>query len=92
MFLVDDDNRALRDFLVRHFERLGEIRTQHGKDAIGFYWGNPTGNNHGALMMLGGLGTRPWTWRALITYLLIWGLLIMWVGTNRRRSLPTTQR
>ncbi len=42
--------------------RLGEVRAQHGKDAIGFYWGNPTGNNHGALMMLGSftkaLGTR----------------------------------
>jgi anaerobic selenocysteine-containing dehydrogenase len=32
--------------------RLGEIRAQHGADAVGFYWGNPTGNNHGALLML----------------------------------------
>jgi len=42
--------------------RLGETRAAHGTDAIGFYWGNPTGNNHGALMMLGSftkaLGTR----------------------------------
>ena len=42
--------------------RLGEIRAQHGSNAIGFYWGNPTGNNHGALLMLSSftkaLGTR----------------------------------
>ncbi len=42
--------------------RLGEIRAQHGSDAIGFYWGNPTGNNHGALLMLSSftkaIGTR----------------------------------
>jgi len=42
--------------------RLGEIRAQHGSDAIGFYWGNPTGNNHGALLMVSSLtkaiGTR----------------------------------
>jgi anaerobic selenocysteine-containing dehydrogenase len=42
--------------------RLADIRKQHGGDAIGFYWGNPTGNNHGALMMLSSftkaLGTR----------------------------------
>jgi len=42
--------------------RLGEIRARHGSDAIGFYWGNPTGNNHGALLMLSSLskaiGTR----------------------------------
>src|SRR2546425_623955 len=42
--------------------RLGEIRARHGKDAIGFYWGNPTGNNHGALLMLSSftkaIGTR----------------------------------
>jgi predicted molibdopterin-dependent oxidoreductase YjgC len=31
--------------------RLGEIRERHGADAIGFYWGNPTGNNDGALLM-----------------------------------------
>jgi len=42
--------------------RLRAIREQHGADAIGFYWGNPTGNNHGALLMLSSftkaLGTR----------------------------------
>src|SRR5262245_2342343 len=42
--------------------RLAAIRAQHGGDAIGFYWGNPTGNNHGALLMLTSftkaLGTR----------------------------------
>jgi formylmethanofuran dehydrogenase subunit B/enamine deaminase RidA (YjgF/YER057c/UK114 family) len=42
--------------------RLGAIRAQHGPNAIGFYWGNPTGNNHGALLMLSSftkaLGTR----------------------------------
>jgi anaerobic selenocysteine-containing dehydrogenase len=32
--------------------RLHDIRAEHGADAIGFYWGNPTGNNHGALLML----------------------------------------
>jgi len=42
--------------------RLRAIREQHGSDAIGFYWGNPTGNNHGALLMVSSLtkaiGTR----------------------------------
>src|SRR5436309_968298 len=42
--------------------RLGEIRARRGSDAIGFYWGNPTGNNHGALLMLSSftkaIGTR----------------------------------
>jgi anaerobic selenocysteine-containing dehydrogenase len=42
--------------------RLRETRERHGSDAIGFYWGNPTGNNHGALLMLSAftkaLGTR----------------------------------
>jgi anaerobic selenocysteine-containing dehydrogenase len=42
--------------------RLGETREHHGADAIGFYWGNPTGNNHGALLMLSSftkaIGTR----------------------------------
>ncbi len=42
--------------------RLREIRSRHGGDAIGFYWGNPTGNNHGALLLIGALtkalGTR----------------------------------
>src|SRR5215470_10991371 len=42
--------------------RLRDIRARHGSDAIGFYWGNPTGNNHGALLMLSSftkaLGTR----------------------------------
>src|SRR6185437_4754234 len=42
--------------------RLREIGERHGADAVGFYWGNPTGNNHGALLMLSSftkaLGTR----------------------------------
>jgi len=42
--------------------RLQDIQTRHGRDAVGFYWGNPTGNNHGALLMLSSftkaLGTR----------------------------------
>src|SRR4029077_13175091 len=42
--------------------RLRAIREQHGSDAIGFYWGNSTGNNHGALLMVSSLtkalGTR----------------------------------
>ena len=35
--------------------RLTEIRDRHGSDAIGFYWGNPLGNNHGAILMLDAL-------------------------------------
>jgi anaerobic selenocysteine-containing dehydrogenase len=42
--------------------RLREVRERHGGDAIGVYWGNPTGNNHGALLMLSSftkaIGTR----------------------------------
>jgi len=42
--------------------RLAAIRKAHGPDAIGFYWGNPTGNNHGAVLMMDAftkaLGTR----------------------------------
>src|SRR5262245_52121530 len=42
--------------------RLADVRARHGGDAIGFYWGNPTGNNHGALLMLSAftsaLGTK----------------------------------
>src|SRR2546428_6704905 len=42
--------------------RIRETRERHGRDAIGFYWGNPTGNNHGALLMLSSftkaIGTR----------------------------------
>ena len=42
--------------------RLRDIGERHGRDAVGFYWGNPTGNNHGALLMLSSftkaLGTR----------------------------------
>src|SRR5256886_11469743 len=42
--------------------RIREIRERHGRAAIGFYWGNPTGNNHGALLMLSSftkaIGTR----------------------------------
>ena len=42
--------------------RLQDVRAQHGNDAIGFYWGNPTGNNHGALLLISSftkaIGTR----------------------------------
>jgi anaerobic selenocysteine-containing dehydrogenase len=42
--------------------RLGEMRAKHGKDSIGFYLGNPTAHNHGALLAVQGfskaLGTR----------------------------------
>ena len=42
--------------------RLHDVRAQHGNDAIGFYWGNPTGNDHGALLLISSLtkaiGTR----------------------------------
>ena len=41
-----------------------------------------------AIMAAGGLLTRPWTWRALASYFLIWALLVLWAGTNRRRTLP----
>ncbi len=41
---------------------LAEIRRRHGPDAIGFYYGNPIGNDHGALLLLQSLtqaiGTR----------------------------------
>src|SRR5690242_14036284 len=30
--------------------RLRDVRSRYGSNAIGFYWGNPTGNNHGALL------------------------------------------
>lgn len=32
--------------------RLGGIRDEHGRDAVGIYVGNPTVHNHGALLML----------------------------------------
>ena len=42
--------------------RLAEIRGRHGNDAVAFYWGNPTGQNHGALLLINALtralGTR----------------------------------
>jgi anaerobic selenocysteine-containing dehydrogenase len=42
--------------------RLRAIRAEHGADAVALYWGNPNGNNHGALLMLDAftkaLGTR----------------------------------
>jgi anaerobic selenocysteine-containing dehydrogenase len=42
--------------------RLGDIRERHGKDAIGFYIGNPTAHNHGAILGIQGfsraLGTK----------------------------------
>ena len=42
--------------------RLAEVRDAHGGNAVGFYWGNPNGNNHGATLSLGALtnalGTR----------------------------------
>ncbi len=42
--------------------RLREVRARHGGDAVGFYWGNPTGNDHGSILMIGAftkaLGTR----------------------------------
>ncbi|MEE8310894.1 MAG: molybdopterin-dependent oxidoreductase, partial [Candidatus Binatia bacterium] len=43
-------------------DRLAELRRRQGADAVGLYWGNPTGNDHGALLLLGAftkaLGTR----------------------------------
>ncbi len=42
--------------------RLNEIRIRHGRDAVAFYWGNPSGQNHGALLLINALtqalGTR----------------------------------
>jgi anaerobic selenocysteine-containing dehydrogenase len=35
--------------------QLADVGTRHGKDAVAFYWGNPNGNNHGAILMLGSL-------------------------------------
>ncbi|HEY2512047.1 MAG TPA: molybdopterin-dependent oxidoreductase, partial [Polyangiaceae bacterium] len=41
---------------------IGEIRAKHGPDSIGFYLGNPTAHNHGALLAVQGfsktLGTK----------------------------------
>lgn len=34
--------------------RLRDIQRRHGRNAIGFYAGNPTAHNHGALLMLPG--------------------------------------
>jgi anaerobic selenocysteine-containing dehydrogenase len=43
-------------------ERIGELQREHGRDALAFYIGNPTGHNHGAMTMVvpfaGSLGTR----------------------------------
>jgi anaerobic selenocysteine-containing dehydrogenase len=48
--------------LVEAAERLDEVRTRHGRDALGIYVGNPTVHNHGASMLVPGfikaLGTR----------------------------------
>ena len=42
--------------------RLAEIRRRHGDDAVALYWGNPSGHNHGAMLLLqpltAALGTR----------------------------------
>jgi anaerobic selenocysteine-containing dehydrogenase len=41
---------------------LEQIRRRHGANAVALFWGNPTGNNHGALLLLDAftkaLGTR----------------------------------
>src|ERR1700712_3294804 len=43
-------------------DRIGELQRKHGRDALAFYIGNPTGHNHGAMTMVipfaGSLGTR----------------------------------
>ena len=39
-------------------------------------------------MALGGLFTRPWTFGALISYLMIWSVLIAWANSSRLWSLP----
>jgi anaerobic selenocysteine-containing dehydrogenase len=48
--------------LAEAADRLGRIRSEHGKDAIGVYAGNPTAHNHGAILAIQGfakaLGTR----------------------------------
>ncbi len=42
--------------------RLKAVRAAHGADAVGFYWGNPTNNNFGAVLLIDALtkalGTR----------------------------------
>src|SRR6476620_8972464 len=30
-------------------ERIGALQREHGRDAVGFYYGNPSGHNHGAV-------------------------------------------
>ena len=51
-----------REAFDRVTDGVSRIREQHGADAVGFYWGNPTANNHGALLLLDAftkaLGTR----------------------------------
>jgi anaerobic selenocysteine-containing dehydrogenase len=51
-----------REAFDRVTDGVGRIRQHHGADAVGLYWGNPTGNNHGALLLLDAftkaLGTR----------------------------------
>jgi len=48
--------------LAECVERLGEVRSEHGRDAVGFYYGNPTGADYAAtlyaLLLLEALGTR----------------------------------
>jgi anaerobic selenocysteine-containing dehydrogenase len=51
-----------REAFDRVTDGVGRVREHHGADAVGFYWGNPTGNNHGALLLIDAftkaLGTR----------------------------------
>jgi anaerobic selenocysteine-containing dehydrogenase len=40
-----------REALDETASRLGDLQRRHGKDAVGFYLGNPTVHNHGAIIM-----------------------------------------
>ena len=45
-------------------DRLHSVRTRHGRNAVGLYFGNPTAHSHTALLygatLLGALGTRSY--------------------------------
>ena len=55
-------NISWKEAFAEAAERLEEVRTRHGRDAVGVYLGNPTTHNHGAAMAVQGfikaLGTR----------------------------------
>lgn len=62
--------------------KLRGVREAHGANSVGFYWGNPLGNNYGALLLLDAFtaalgtknrfsaGSQDATPRLLVSYLL----------------------